>query len=932
MSEKDLKNYMISSPAGSGKTRSLTERFVNLLLSMKNPDPRRILAMTFTNDAASEMRTRIIEKIRIEHPDLYKKIYRNLTGLRIQTIHSFSRQLIERFAFELGFDPGIAVLEDPHHLFINVFRRLLQDDLFKSDSPILKLIIDQGAKFSKIEKKLLDLLDERPRWDFCNKDSMLKASQNGEFEQFALFFHVLEAFQQEKKILGYIDFNDMEAFAYDLLYNHDEWALVLEAFDEATDHLLVDEFQDTNLLQWALISKLTQEWRSGYGAKTERGIKPTIFIVGDENQSIFMFRGANVEVFHQAKEELSAFLGEDFVFHVRSENYRSLKSIIDFVNYLFPKILTGSDSIPWKTSYHAFKKKREVDAIGNVVILELDIPKNESPNLEGLREIEAKSIARWILYYLKDGYIYNDDGIKRKPEYKDIAILVRNRSPLYENALEELNIPYISIEERGFYEAPEIQTLLALMKILLYPTDTKSLYQILASPLGEKIRENTLKEILESAKADPAKAFGMLLKELPQLQEFIEAVEQELFSSALNRFLIQTGFFQYLGSPQEHENVDRLFDILLDLEAKGQSGREIAYSIVSGQAGRGEKPQVVDPDLNAVTITTIHKAKGLQWPIVIIPIFSWRGRFSPPKIGFEEKFNHISGYSVDITTDENLLKEKYLEEEKRLLYVACTRARDVLTLTFVPDSNFNRTYSAKLIYEGIMDLRKGTKKIEGLVFLSEKEGIFPEIPIKKGIKPPKIKSEFTSPVNLLAHPIIKFMSGEKGDTKEIEPKWLIFGNAFHEGVALLIRGRIRDRTQLHDWAEKYFKNRILSESEQEHLIAEFNRHLNNLIRAPIVGDIIERNHKGITLTEFPVLMKTESGENLSGRVDLILISNEGIKLFDYKTIPVKGRIKELTEYYRFQIANYKKAIRLLFQKEVRGYLVFTDTGELVEVE
>ncbi len=117
-----------------------------------------------------------------------------------------------------------------------------------------------------------------------------------------IFLTCLAKYRDKKRAAGTLDFSDLEHIAYKMLTENPEWANILYAFDEKTDHILVDEFQDTNTFQWAMIDKLSEEWQSGLGAKREQGGRPTIFFVGDEKQSIYYFRGANVEIFQGAKE------------------------------------------------------------------------------------------------------------------------------------------------------------------------------------------------------------------------------------------------------------------------------------------------------------------------------------------------------------------------------------------------------------------------------------------------------------------------------------------------------------------------------------------------------------------------------------------------------------------------------------------------------
>ncbi|MBN2537172.1 UvrD-helicase domain-containing protein, partial [candidate division WOR-3 bacterium] len=159
------------------------------------------------------------------------------------------------------------------------------------------------------------------------------------FELFSTRF--LAAYTRAKRAAGQVDYDDMESLALQLLETEPDWQNVLRAFDEHTDHLLVDEFQDTSFLQWGIIDKLTEEWRSGEGVKQARNVEPTVFLVGDDKQSIYMFRDAKVEVFRTAADKLREWLGPGKLSELTLEdNYRSLGAIIDFTNALFSRLMS----------------------------------------------------------------------------------------------------------------------------------------------------------------------------------------------------------------------------------------------------------------------------------------------------------------------------------------------------------------------------------------------------------------------------------------------------------------------------------------------------------------------------------------------------------------------------------------------------------------
>jgi len=336
MSENYLdisKSVMISSPAGSGKTEKLARRYIELLKS--GSDVERILAITFTEKAAAEMKERILNILRKEDPEMFERVREKMPRMRISTIHSFCLKLLKRFSLDLDIDPSLEVMDGFHADMLwneAVYECLMED---AKDGLFYAAIKESGIKgWNKLYSMLGELHAKRPHIEMGVKNSEMGVQSSGE-EYFknivSIYAKCLGKYRMKKNAKHCLDYNDLELMAYEAITKNPEWQNVLYSFDEHTDHILVDEFQDTSTLQWRIIDKLTEEWRSGLGAKRERGVEPTIFLVGDDKQSIYSFRGANVSIFKNAKKKLTEWLGEEYHFIEIKENYRSLPAIVDFV-------------------------------------------------------------------------------------------------------------------------------------------------------------------------------------------------------------------------------------------------------------------------------------------------------------------------------------------------------------------------------------------------------------------------------------------------------------------------------------------------------------------------------------------------------------------------------------------------------------------------
>ncbi|MCS7258100.1 MAG: UvrD-helicase domain-containing protein, partial [candidate division WOR-3 bacterium] len=291
----------------------------------------------------------------------------------------------------------------------------------------------------------------------------------------------LEEFSKLKKERNLVDFADLEILTYKILTENPNWANVLYFFDEHTDHILVDEFQDTSFLQWAIIRKLTEEWFAGLGIKQEQQIKPTIFLVGDDKQSIYMFRNAHPEIFNYARAYFESRLKGDFDYEEVTSNYRSLPAITHFTNQVFSQLMGADKQSDLSTiKYKAFESKRNNSNPGVVEIILIS-----SKDQKDIRKKEAEILAKKILTIINTPIIYDKDEKPQSVRFEDIAVLLRSRTYLdkYEKAFRKYRIPFVIIKGMGFYSTPEVALLKELVSFLVDPNNDYSFYVILKSPL-----------------------------------------------------------------------------------------------------------------------------------------------------------------------------------------------------------------------------------------------------------------------------------------------------------------------------------------------------------------------------------------------------------------------------------------------------------------
>jgi len=472
------RSFILSAPAGSGKTEKLARRYVSLL--MAGSDVERILAITFTERAASEMKERILSILAAEAPELYRQVKPKVPLMRISTIHAFCLRLLRRFSLELSLEPHLQVADEAtaQALWTEALYEMLRAEA-SSPGTATRLMLREGLGGWRALRHWLDnLYQQRPL------SELLSPQDQGELEAMLLeVFHRSMAFYRAKKAeRRLVDYGDQELYAYLALSRSPQWQNILYCFDEHTDHILVDEFQDTTHLQWRIIDKLTEEWRSGLGAKRLKGTTPTVFLVGDEKQSIYYFRGADPTVLVKAQERLSSFLGPEYQFQELRDNYRSLPEIVEFANRLFGRLMPGSLTEPWRVSYRPFRATRRGQGAVECVLLP-----PEGSRMKEHRAQEARLLARLISAMAGRYEVYEDLNSqgKRPCRYQDMAVLLKRRTHLqaFEDALSAEGVPFVVLKGVGFYEEPEVALMRELVCFLVEPGDDHSLFCLLRSPL-----------------------------------------------------------------------------------------------------------------------------------------------------------------------------------------------------------------------------------------------------------------------------------------------------------------------------------------------------------------------------------------------------------------------------------------------------------------
>lgn len=603
--------------AGSGKTRVLTYR-IAYLISDRHVDPSRILAITFTNKAAQEMKERATK--------LVEGILGRKPILSLSTFHSFCARLLREEHAAFDYPAGFSIFDEDDK------KRLLNSVATELDI----------KKKDPLYKAAIGYIDYKKGQGIYPEDiSITKESFSSEKK--CLEFYLL--YETRKNACKALDFDDLLFYAVRVLANN---PYIQEKWSNRFDHILVDEFQDTNDVQFRLMKLLTRPDTS-------------VYVVGDPDQTIYTWRGANQGIILDFEKNYPG-----AVTVVLNENYRSTKNILKAANTL---IAHNRKRVP--------KDLYSNGADGELVQVDVE-PRADD---------EARWVARKIVEIGKQNL--KEDG---KPDYRKIAVLYRSSymTRSLEMALKNSGIAYRIFGGLRFYERIEVKDLLAYFTLLVNPLDNVAFERIINTPkrgLGSKALDwviynakvsglseyNFLKEVIEKEQDCPFSP-----RSVAALHKFYEVMERtkeeiaegsEVYSSVLKRMAEDLGYYEYLTEneePEENrvENVNALFDDVGRYVADNPDSTFEEYlqnvSLLSSQDDIN--------DGNYVTLMTIHVAKGLEFDYVFV--ISMNDGAFPSHRSIEE--NGKEGE----------------EEERRLAYVAFTRARKALFISSNNDYSY----------------------------------------------------------------------------------------------------------------------------------------------------------------------------------------------------------------------------------------------------
>ncbi len=1070
------KDVIVTAGAGTGKTRTLVARYVRLLEEGKSP--RRVVAITFTEKAAREMRNRVRKAVseRAESAgDASEKrhwadLEAGMDAARIGTIHSLCSEILRAHPAEAGIDPLFDVIEegtaaalkaravedvllwaldkpDMVHLYTvfsaHALRRLLvhllnrrldasrllnNDDLEMRAHAALReainafveykdvvfgiralkelhesggLTADAGATLAGRIEHLLELWEQAEaglekddlfgaaaalfllrreglKRGAGTKNSVAKAVQadlqlhyderltswlggakstdtppTAEIEKIwsaallqirVLFLRVQDQYAQSLDRLHALDFDDLESGALGLL----RIPAVAERWTGEIEAVLVDEFQDTNERQREIVDALGG------------GVPGKLFIVGDARQSIYRFRGADVSVFRRVQRNLQARRGEHFEL---KRTFRTHAGLLQEMDGLLASIL-GEDDNPeylYRVPYTELIADRDDPDLAVVPpFTELIIGSGEGAG--EARPQAARALARRLVELKELGEI---------SAYDDVALLFRASTGFgeYEEALEDAGIPFVTVAGSGFYNRPEIRDVLNILRALSEPSNDAALAGLFRSPAFGISDPGLYLLRLHSGEPQPLLPAleGNLdyLGEADQeaaarvrdfLAEFRPLVDRIPVAQLLKKIVDATDYRAILAA--SHIRLWRNLDKLLqDAHTSGlvrvRGFFEYLRTLREVGAREGEAPAEA---LGAVRLMTIHKAKGLEFEVVVLADTSRKplGRaelaYLLPETGPAFRFDRLEGSPLIYNLARYLDQQQSKEEENRILYVAVTRARERLIL----NGHLSLRWG-KLTADGwmksfleVLDLNPDSlgEGVGGWVQArlpnGREVGIWVAAALEPGDAEQAVQAAWPESEAQDLYAPLAVVSDERMDedmARELERDWRATGKQLHPPsvvVGAMVHEAIRSWVFPGDSALKPLlevtalshglidpgqRGRAVQEAEK--LLGRFRKHDVHLE----IEAAFERMH------EVPYIRPHPTWGSDSGRIDLLYRVSDTWRLMDFKTDELRDEdaLANALDEHRPQIGRYAAAVQQLMGETPQAALCFLDAMGKVKI-
>jgi len=836
---------LIIAGAGTGKTTVITERIKRLIASGKTK-PEQILALTFTDKAAREMQERVDVALPYGYADLW-----------ISTFHSFCDRILRADSIHLGLDPSYRLLTSADGV------QFITANLFKFDLKYFRPLGNPTKFIDGLLSHFSRLHDE----DISPAEYLKYAHHQKPGEEKDKLIELAKAFQayEDLKVKnGLLDFSDLVTHTLRLFRLRKN---ILALYRQQFSHILVDEFQDTNYAQYALLQLMAPAVS-----------KPNLTVVADDSQSIYRFRGAAISNVLQFMNDYPRAKQVVLI-----KNYRSSQAILDSAY----RLIKHNDP-------DTLEAKLGIDKNLKAVRTAADYPPEFylNPRVEDEAETVVKKIKQIIL----------EDN---KLQYKDFAILLRanNHAEPFTRALSRYAVPYQFLGPGQLFRQPEVKDLIAYLKILYDFSDNVALYRVLSMP-QYAVSGRDLAAIAAFARRQNISFFEACeqVNEIfvsPQTRETVvgfvsmvhrhlDLVENTSAGQLLYYFLEDSGLLKKLAQidsaleERQVQNISRFFDRLKTYEVDHEDASVRAViDWINLSMLLGDSPLAANSDWaseNKVNLLTVHSAKGLEFPVVFLVNLT-QGRFPT----YERR--------EQIPLPEDLIKEilpsgdYHLQEERRLFYVGLTRAKDRLILTaanWYGEGKRERRLSP-FIYEALGDVETNLvqKPVEQLSFLEWAQPAPATAPLPS--------QSAAIPVNYLSYSQI-----DSFNTCPLQYRYrfiqrlpvppsaaLSFGDIVHKALRDFYRqlktgAKSKPETLLSAFETHWTPVGFASKAQENKMKKEGQRMLTAFYNAnkPFTKPLA---------VEQPFIVKLSPTLKLGGRIDRIDLRGSTLEVTDYKT-------------------------------------------------
>ncbi len=1039
------KNILVSASAGSGKTTVLIARLLHLVKD-KRISIDQILAMTFTEAAANEMKKRLAKELQSalasstqeEEKQYLSKQLANMSKASISTIHGFCLAIIKNYYYVLGLEKEacenimdnamensllkksmqatfehfmanedfLALCEmfstkadsnkaleeaitslfylanaksDPHAFLescrkkdditcIHDYEQVIQDYFYDYLQVQIDSIIDALSQtllyYDKEEDKQL-ALDKKTQLekaqtflqtrqymsfheiffqqstitikkgkDIDELDELKKEIETLEAKLHAILFEeelfvafsnhnakynnllvdlvlfFIAYYTKQKRTRKVIDFSDMEHFALTILQanNND----VAKRYQQQFYEIMVDEFQDSNDVQDTLVSLICKH--------------NNVFRVGDIKQSIYGFRHATPDIMRDKiihQKEL------DEVIYL-SNNYRSKKSIVDFNNTLFERLMNVPGFASSFSENDCTQTGLDSQAIDNVPA-EIHLIQDKKINADRFEklskdELKASYIANQILQMRKD----------KNYNYKDFAILVKTnaKSECLRDAFEEANIPYFINMKHGFYESSAIRNVLSFLRALENPHDDIAFCALLLSPFFQLKDEDLAQAKQHMERNDSFYSYFKEKQNLSHFKQLVYALKEKKLSEIVTQIYHFNHYYETYTTKQEKTNLDKLYEMITSRESKEALSLSSFLTSLdeSSNTQIGEAIPISNND-DVVRVMSIHQSKGLQFPVVFLYSIDSLNLFDTVGlIGFDDTLKIALNYMskqhrlVYPTIERIALNHKAtksaLEEEMRVLYVATTRAQQEMIIVDCKEDSQCRPLSKVEIYKKnsftSWILQAYQTSIKELLLIKPVTQLWDN----------EIQDHKDSTQQMIPHYSLTIEHKESIAPSDSEVFSFTPSAFYLDEDEAMLRG-----TNLHKMVETLphtnWDISLINEVAHLHNIT-LEKHDIQVLLALQNNAIFANAQQASVYHEFPFIVN-DADCIIHGFMDYVAIQDNTITLIDFKS-DRNASASQIVSRYRKQLETYQKALLILYpNKTIHTYIYSFELQEMIAI-